>query len=161
MLWILVAVSFLFFIFFRITHRSNIHPIGSYELFSENNISYYGSHDYSIFCNNEGFLQLSTYKIFDKNKKTVFETESYEKFILKLEDMFKNDKIEKINFYGTCLLNPGYQSLGYALNNSQLVEYHEIENFDDKQLIHIMTVNDVIIEIEYLWSDIICTCKGA
>ena len=50
--------------------------------------------------------------------------------------------------------------IGYALDNSQLIEYHEKENFDDKQLIHIKTVNEILIEIEFLWSDIICTCRG-
>ena len=58
------------------------------------------------------------------------------------------------------MLNSSYQSLGYALDNSQLIEYHEKENFDDKQLIHIKTVNEILIEIEFLWSDIICTCRG-
>ena len=155
-----IVVFLLFFVFFQVIPKSDTYSIGSYELFSENGISYYGTHDYSIFCSNDGFLQLSIYKIFDDKKKTVFETCSYDDFILKLEDMFQIDKIEKINLYGTCLLNSSYQSLGYALDNSQLIEYHEKENFDDKQLIHIKTVNEILIEIEFLWSDIICTCRG-
>ncbi|WP_296686424.1 hypothetical protein [Treponema sp. UBA3813] len=47
---------------------SNIKPIGSYELFKQNGITYYGKHDYSIFCENNGFPAFSTYKIFDKKK---------------------------------------------------------------------------------------------
>ncbi|MCR5763898.1 MAG: hypothetical protein K6G00_11010 [Treponema sp.] len=140
---------------------SDIKPIGSYELFKQNGISYYGKHDYSIFCENNGLPAFSTYKIFDKKSKTVFETKSYEKFLNKLEDMFKNKDIKKINFYGTCLLDPGYKSLGYAINNSTLIESHEIEELPNGQIIHLKTINEILINIEYLWEDMICTCKGA
>ena len=140
---------------------SNIKPIGSYKLFEQNGITYYGKHEYSIFCENNGFLTFSTYKIFDKKNKTVFETKSYEEFLNKLEEMFKTPNIKKINFYGTCLSDPGYKSLGYAINNSTLIESHEIEEIPDGQLIHIKTVNGILINIEYLWDDMICTCKGA
>ena len=140
---------------------SNIKPIGSYVLFEQNGITYYGKHEYSIFCENNGFLIFSTYKIFDKKNKSVFETKSYEEFLNKLEEMFSNHEIKKINFYGTCLSDPGYKSLGYAINNSNLIESHEIEELPNGQLIHIKTVNGILINIEYLWEDMICTCKGA
>ena len=140
---------------------SNIKPIGSYELFKQNGITYYGKHDYSIFCENNGFPAFSTYKIFDKKNKTVFKTKSYEEFLNKLEEMFMTSNIKKINFYGTCLSDPGYKSLGYAINNSTLIEFHEIEELQNGQLIHIRTINGILINIEYLWDDMICTCKGA
>ena len=157
----LPIICFLFLILLRTIPHAQIKPIGSYELFKSNGISYYGKHEYSIFCNNNGILALSTYKIFDKKNKTVFETNSYEKFLNKLESIFINTKIEKINFYGTCLSDPGYKSLGYALTNSKLIESHEIENVQDGQLIHIKTINGILIKIEYLWDDMICTCKEA
>ena len=157
----LPVICFLLLILLRTIPHTQIKPIGSYELFNSNGISYYGKHDYSIFCYNNGSLAFSTYKIFDKKNKTVFETNSYEKFLSKLEDMFKNTKIEKINFYGTCLSDPGYKSLGYALKNSKLIDSHEVEEIKDGQLIHIKTVNGILIKIEYLWDDMICTCKGA
>ena len=140
---------------------SNIKPIGSYELFKQNGITYYGKHDYSIFCENNGVPAFSTYKIFDKKNKTFFKTKSYEEFLNKLEEMFMNSNIKKINFYGTCLSDPGYKSLGYAINNSTLIESHEIEELQNGQLIHIRTINGILINIEYLWDDMICTCKGA
>lgn len=155
-----ILVFSIFFLFHKIS-GSNVRPIESYELFRENNVSYYGKHDYSIFCYNNGNIAFSTYKIFDKKEKTVFETKSYEEFLSKLENMFVNKKIDKINFYGTCISDPGYKSLGYALNNSNLVESHEVENLQEGQLIHIKTKNRYTIEIEYLWEDMICTCKGA
>ena len=42
--------------------------------------------------------------------------DKYEEFINKLEEMFMTSNIKKINFYGTCLSDPGYKSLGYAVN---------------------------------------------
>lgn len=156
----LPIICFLCILVTRKNSVSNIKPIGSYELFEQNGITYYGKHDYAIFCENNGFLTFSTYKIFDKKNKTVFETKSYEKFLNKLEDMFKNTNIKKINFYGTCLSDPGYKSLGYAINNSTLIQSHEIEKLQNGQLIHIKTVNGILINIEYLWEDMICTCKG-
>ena len=51
--------------------------------------------------------------------------------------MFMTSNIKKINFYGTCLSDPGYKSLGYAINNSTLIESHEIEELQNGQLIHI------------------------
>ncbi|MBP5451606.1 MAG: hypothetical protein J6Y16_05170 [Treponema sp.] len=154
----LIFVPLMFFI--RSIPHMNVKPIGSYELFSENGTSYYGDHDYSIFCYNKGLLAFSSYKIYNNREKTVFETNSYENFISKLKDMFENDKIQKINFYGTCTSDPGYKSLGYALNKSKLIKSHEIENLQDRQLIHIKTVDSTIIEIEYLSDDMICTCQG-
>ena len=155
-----IVILLLMLLIRRIPHVE-IKPLGSYELFSENGITYYGKHDYSIFCYNNGILAFSSYKIFNKKNKSVFETNSYENFMSKLEDMFKNQGVEKINFYGTCLSDPGFKSLGYALDNSHLVESHEIEKVSDAYLIHIKTVNGTAITIEYLWDDMICTCKGA
>lgn len=162
-LFFYLGITILVFLFFFLFHKmsgSNIKPIGSYELFRENNVSYYGKYDYSIFCYNNGFFELSTYKIFDKKEETVFETQSYEEFISKLENMFINKKIDKINFYGTCTSDPGYKSLRHALNNSKLVESYELEKLQEGQLIHIKTKNGNTIKIEYLWEDMICTCKG-
>lgn len=158
---VLTMICFAFLFIVRIVPHSQIKPIGSYEIFKINGISYYGKHNYSIFCDNNGTLAFSTYKIFDKKNKTVFETNSYEKFLAELEAVFKNNNIEKINFYGTCLSDSGYKSLGYAINNSNLIESHNIEEFIEGQLIHIKTINGVLINIEYLWDDMICTCKGA
>lgn len=140
--------------------HEKIRPLGSYLLFQENGISYYGNHDYSIFCYSNGFEQFSSYKIFEKKEKNVFETNSYEKFLTKLEDLFREKKIKKINFYGTCLADLGYRSLGYALKKSTLIKSHEIEDLEEKQLIHVETANGVKIEIEYLNEDMICTCRG-
>lgn len=109
---------------------------------------------------NNGFPAFSTYKIFDKRNKTVFKTKSYEEFLNKFEEMFMTSNIKKINFYGTCLSDQGYKSLGYAINNSTLIESHEIEELQNGQLIHIRTINGILINIEYLWDDMICTCKG-
>ena len=74
--------------------------------------------------------------------------------------MFINKKIDKINFYGTCSSDPCYKSLRHALNNSKLVESYELEKLQEGQLIHIKTKNGNMIKIEYLWEDMICTCKG-
>ncbi len=155
-----IVILLLMLLIRRIPHVE-IKPLGSYELLAENGITYYGKHDYSIFCYNNGILAFSSYKIFDKENKSVFETNSYENFMSKLEDMFKNQGVEKINFYGTCLSDPGFNSLGYALDNSHLVESHEIKKVSDAYLIHIKTVNGTAITIEYLWDDMICTCEGA
>lgn len=157
----LPIICFLCLLLVRKCSVPNIKPIGSYVLFEQNGITYYGKHEYSIFCENNGFLTFSTYKIFDKKNKTVFETKSYEIFLNKLEEMFSDNDIKKINFYGTCLSDPGYKSLGYAINNSTLIQSCEIEELPNSQLIHIKTVNGILINIEYLWEDIICTCKGA
>ena len=144
----------------RMIPYSEIKPIGSYELFEDDGISYYGKHDYSIFCNNKGILALSSYKIFDKINGTIFETNSYERFFSKLEDMFKNPDLEKINFYGTCTVDSGYETLEYALRKSRLVESHEINKLQDGKVIQIKTTNGTLIKIEYLADDMICTCKG-
>ena len=63
--------------------------------------------------------------------------------------MFMTSNIKKINFYGTCLSDSGYKSLGYAINNSTLIESHEIEELQNGQLIHIRTINGILINIEY------------
>ena len=156
----LPAIFFPFMLLVKMIPHSEIKPIGSYELFKDDGVSYYGKHDYSIFCNNNGMLALSSYKIFDKINGTVFETNSYEKFISKLENMFKNLDFEKINFYGSCTVDSGYKSLEYALDKSRLVESHEIKKIQDGELIQIKTKNGILIKIEYLVDDMICTCKG-
>lgn len=121
-LFFYLGITILVFLFFFLFHKMsglNIKPIGSYELFRENNVSYYGKYDYSIFCYNNGFFELSTYKIFDNKEKTVFETKSYEEFISKLEyakpfvqTLFsKNNELSSHRFclqsvcYQTCFVN--------------------------------------------------------
>lgn len=157
----LQVVLFITLILIRQISFVKIKPIGSYELCELNGISYYGKHNYSIFCDNNGDPAFSTYKIFNKVDKIKIETNSYNEFINKLEELFTTKEIEKINFYGTCLADLGYKSLGYALNNSHLIESHENEDLDDKKLIHVKTKNGIMIEIEYLHEDMICTCSGA
>ena len=156
----LPLIFFPFMLLLRMVPHSEIKPIGSYELFKEDGVSYYGKHDYSIFCQNNGIRAFSSYKIFNKKNETVFETNSYERFFSKLEEMFKNPDIEKINFYGTCTVDSGYQSLEYALDKSRLIESYEINKIQDDKLIQIKTINGILIKIEYLVDDRICTCKG-
>lgn len=160
----ILGLSILFItasIFIRKISFIKIKPIGSYELCERNGISYYGKHEYSIFCDNNGDPAFSIYKIFNKINKTKIETNSYEEFIGKLEELFMTKEIDKINFYGTCSADLGYKSLGYALNNSHLIEYHAKEDLEDRQIIHVKTINGILIEIEYLHDDMICTCSGA
>ncbi len=159
---VVLSLSVLFLLTFAVKKNpySSIKPLGAYELFRLNDISYYGKHDYAIFCSNDGFVSLSLYKIFDKKSKSVFETNSYDKFFAKLEELFRDKGIQKINFYGTCSSDYGYQSLKYALRSSKSIESYEMENFNERQLVHIKTKNGVNIEIEYLLEDMICTCRG-
>ena len=160
--FVIVILALLVFAFAVIRlqqNKSTFTPLGSYILFENNGQKYYGKHDYSIFCAADyPDGKHATYKIFSKKDKTVFETKSCDQFILELEKLFNDQQIDKINLYSVCGTNSSYYALGFALNNSNLIQKHEIERIEKNQIIHVITKNGVNIEIEFLVEDMLCIC---